>query len=130
MKSFKTLLKQINESGELSVGGLAAREPQTGSRSAVKDHGKGLFDLDSEGNIRRINAFLESYFSKDCLDLPQSIAMLRAKLNIIGLGSHGHIPESENRANSVLGFSWPGALAQGLSMRVKGSGPGWSRACR
>lgn len=84
MKSFKTLLQQINESGELSVGGLAARQPHTGARSAVKDHGKGLFDLDSEGNIRRINAFLESYFSKECLDLPQSITMLRAKLNIIG----------------------------------------------
>jgi len=84
MKSFKTLLQQIDESGEVVDGGLSFRQPQTGTRSAYKDDGKGLFDLDSDANIRRVNAFLEAYFAKECLDLPQSIAMLRAKLNIIG----------------------------------------------
>jgi hypothetical protein len=84
MKTFKSLLQNITESGEVVDGGLSFRQPQTGTRSAIKDHGKGLFDLNSDANIRRVNAFLEAYFSKECLDLPQSIAMLRAKLNIIG----------------------------------------------
>ena len=86
MKSFKELKKQLLESGEHAVGGgFGDTFMKTNAISAIKDYGKGIFDLGEEENLNRVNAFLNAFFRREMVEYKPQLGVLKAKLNIIGL---------------------------------------------
>ena len=86
MKTFKQLKQQIVESGEHTFGGgFGDTFVTTRGNSAVKAYGKGVFELDSEDNIDRVNAFLKTFYSKPLDDYKTNVGVLKSKLNLLGL---------------------------------------------
>ena len=86
MKTFRQLKKQLIESGEHTTGGgFGDVFVHTNANSAIKDYGSGTFELSQDGNINRVNAFLDSYFRSPCTEYQTKLGMLKSKLNIIGL---------------------------------------------
>ena len=91
MKKFKDLANRIglyeNESGlggEHTFGGGFNNINQTAtSLSAIS--GIGVFNIQKESQLNRINAFLDAFSRKDYIDPRPALGMLRAKLNIAGL---------------------------------------------
>ena len=69
MKTFKQLKQTILESGEHTYGGGFGQSfYHDGARSAIKDYGKGTFEIGEDDNIDRVNAFLKSYFNRNFTD--------------------------------------------------------------
>jgi len=86
MRTFKELKQKIFESGEHTFGGGFGNSfYHDGARSAIKDYGKGTFELDKEENIDRVNAFLNSFFNRTFSDYKPQLGVLKSKLNLIGL---------------------------------------------
>lgn len=86
MKSFKQLKTKIFESGEHTFGGgFGDTFVKTHGDSVVKDHGSGIFDLCSDDNMNRVNAFLNAYFRREFVDYGTQLGPLKTKLNLIGL---------------------------------------------
>ena len=86
MKKFKELAENIGlyEGGEHTFGG-GVQNPSATPReiSALSD--EGAFYIQRNGQLDRINAFLDAFSRKDYIDPRGALAMLRAKLNIAGL---------------------------------------------
>tara|TARA_Y100001937_G_C7045942_1_gene296830 strand:+ start:102 stop:608 length:507 start_codon:yes stop_codon:yes gene_type:complete len=86
MKTFKELKQKIFESGEHTFGGgFGDTFVTTRGNSAVKAYGKGVFELDKEDNIDRVNAFLKTYYSKPIDDYQTQLGVLKSKLNLLGI---------------------------------------------
>tara|TARA_Y100000004_G_C8947208_1_gene426821 strand:+ start:1638 stop:2144 length:507 start_codon:yes stop_codon:yes gene_type:complete len=86
MKTFKELKTNIFESGEVTLGGgFGDTFVKTNPNSALKDYGKGVFELGEEDNLNRVNAFLNAFFKKPIDDPKANMGMLKAKMNVIGL---------------------------------------------
>jgi len=85
-KELNKKLRSIVESGggEHTEGGsLQAGDPRYGSVSALTDYG--TFRLDNDAMLDRLNAFLHAYSGKEFLDVDGAMAVLKNKLNIIGV---------------------------------------------
>lgn len=86
MKTFKQIKQLIAESGEHTYGGGFGQSfYHDGARSAIKDYGKGTFELGEDDNIDRVNAFLNAYFRRNFSDYQTQLGPLRTRLNMIGL---------------------------------------------
>lgn len=86
MKTFKQLKQTIMESGEHTHGGgFGQTFYHDGARSAIKDYGKGTFEIGEDDNIDRVNAFLKSYFNRNFTDYQTQLGGLKTRLNLIGL---------------------------------------------
>jgi len=86
MKKFKELKQRIFESGEHTFGGgFGDTFVKTNANSAFKDYGKGVFELDKEDNLDRVNAFLKTFFNKAISDYGPELGVLKSKLNLLGL---------------------------------------------
>ena len=108
MKKFKALAKEINlhEATEHTFGGGFNNINQAShSLSAASD--EGLFYIEKQSQLNRINAFLDAFSRKEYMDPRGALGILRAKLNIAGLdfdfnhespiAKGGSIPEGEHR---------------------------------
>ena len=84
---FKELHKKIiklHESGEHSEGGsLQGGDPRNSPNSILSDFG--THRLENDQMMDRLNAFLHAYSGKEFLDPDGALAVLKNKLNIIGL---------------------------------------------
>jgi hypothetical protein len=81
---FKALTQKLFENEENFSGGLGQPgEPTRTSRSAVSDIG--AFRIENGEQFERINSFLSAFGSRDYIDPKGAIALLRAKLNLVGL---------------------------------------------
>jgi len=86
MKTFRELKKTIVESGEVTLGGgFGDTFVKTNPNSALKDYGKGVFDIGEEDNMKRVNSFLNAFFKNPVDDPKAQMGMLKAKMNVIGL---------------------------------------------
>tara|TARA_Y100000593_G_C4285014_1_gene324959 strand:+ start:694 stop:1233 length:540 start_codon:yes stop_codon:yes gene_type:complete len=107
MKTYRELKKQIFESGEHTFGGGFGdrSDPYVRATSAIKDYGKGTFDLHLEDNINRVNAFLGAYFNREFVDPTIEMGSLKTKLNMIGLdidcSSNTNSPGPASRLNRL-----------------------------
>mgnify|MGYP003130539230 FL=1 len=69
MKTFNELKERIAESSEHAIGGgFGDTFVKTNRTSAFKDYGSGVFEIEKDDNIDRVNAFLKTYFSKSFSD--------------------------------------------------------------
>lgn len=82
MKKFKQLKQQLFES-ELEDGGALGQWPTNGPSSAHSDYG--VHRIESEEQIQRLQAFLNSFTKKEFLDPRAALSLLRVKLNFAGL---------------------------------------------
>lgn len=82
MKKFKQLKQQLFE-GELEDGGALGQWPTSAPNSAHSDYG--IHRVESEEQIQRLQAFLNSYTKKEFLDPRAALSLLRVKLNLAGL---------------------------------------------
>ena len=83
MKRYKELRKQLQES-ELQDGGALGGFPKDrGSRSAFSDYG--VYRVENEEQLRRIQAFIKSFTDRDYLEPRAALSLLRVKLNLAGL---------------------------------------------
>lgn len=83
MKKFTELKQRLAESEYSEGGGFNAAYDGTTSRSVASDYGAHRVENDTQKT--RINAFLQTFSQKDYLDPRSAFALLRAKLNLIGL---------------------------------------------
>jgi hypothetical protein len=83
MKKFKQLKQQLFEGGENMDGGALGQWPTNGPDSAMSDYG--VHRIESEEQIQRLQAFLNSYTKKEFLDPRAALSLLRVKLNLAGL---------------------------------------------
>ena len=84
MKKFKQIISLL-ESGEAEDGGGFGypHQPSRTTRSAASDFG--VHRIENETQLNRINAFLSSFGSREYIDPRGALAILRAKMNIMGL---------------------------------------------
>lgn len=86
---FKELQKKIINlqemgGGEHTEGGsLQGGDPRSAGNSLLTDYG--AHRLDNDRMLDRLNAFLHAYSGKEFLDPDGALAVLKNKLNIIGL---------------------------------------------
>lgn len=83
MKKFQDLKQKLVESEYTEGGGFNAAYDGTTNRSATSDFG--VHRVEDPTQRARLNAFLQTFSQKDYLDPRTAIAMLRAKLNLVGL---------------------------------------------
>jgi hypothetical protein len=84
MKKFKQIIALV-ESGEAEDGGGFGEpnQPSRTTRSAASDFGTHRIENDTQ--LNRIKAFLSSFTNREYIDPRGALALLRAKLNILGL---------------------------------------------
>jgi hypothetical protein len=84
MKKFKDIINLI-ESGEAEDGGGFGQpfQPSRTTRSAASDFGTHRVEDDTQ--LNRVNAFLHSFSNREYIEPRGALALLRAKLNILGL---------------------------------------------
>ena len=81
---FKDLTQKLFENEDYFAGGLGQPgEPTRTTRSAVSDFG--AFRIENGEQFERVNAFLNAFGSRDYIDPKGAIALLRAKLNLVGI---------------------------------------------
>mgnify|MGYP003664986720 CR=1 FL=1 len=81
MKNFKDIKKQVGlyESGEHTFGGgVQAPSGPTREISAASD--EGVYYIQRNSQLNRINAFLDAFSRKEYIDPRGALGMLRAKL--------------------------------------------------
>jgi hypothetical protein len=83
MKKFQQLKQKLIESEYSEGGGFNAAYDGTTNRSATSDFG--VHRVEDPTQRARLNAFLQTFSQKDYLDPRTAIALLRAKLNLVGL---------------------------------------------
>jgi hypothetical protein len=86
MKNFKDIKKQVglNESGEHTFGG-GVQAPSGPAREISAASDEGVYYIQRNSQLNRINAFLDAFSRKEYIDPRGALGMLRAKLNIAGL---------------------------------------------
>lgn len=82
MKKFKQLKQQLFESENMD-GGALGQWPGDGANSAHSDYG--VHRVESEEQIQRLQAFLNTFTKKEILDPRAALSLLRVKLNLAGL---------------------------------------------
>jgi len=84
MKKFKQIIALV-ESGEAEDGGGFGEphQPSRTTRSAASDFGAHRIENDTQ--LNRVKAFLSSFTNREYIEPRGALALLRAKLNILGL---------------------------------------------
>lgn len=82
MKKYKELRKQLFE-GENMDGGALGQWPTNAPDSAHSHYG--VHRVESDEQIQRIQAFLNTFANKEYLDPRAALSLLRVKLNLAGL---------------------------------------------
>ena len=86
MKNFKDLKEKIGlqESGEHTFGG-GVQAPSGPPREISAASDEGVFYIQRNSQLNRINAFLDAFSRKEYIDPRGALGLLRAKMNIAGL---------------------------------------------
>jgi len=83
MKKFKDIIKLI-ESESFDGGGFGEPfQPTKTTRTAASDFG--VHRIENDTQLNRIKAFLSTFAGREYIDPRGALALLRAKMNIIGL---------------------------------------------
>jgi hypothetical protein len=82
MKKFKQLKTELFESENMD-GGALGQWPTNGPQSAHSDYG--VHRIESEEQIQRLQAFLNTFTAREYLDVRAALSLLRVKLNFAGL---------------------------------------------
>jgi hypothetical protein len=82
MKKYKELKKQLFES-EVMDGGALGQWPTNAPDSAHSDYG--VHRIESEEQVNRLQAFLNTFANREYLDPRAALSLLRVKLNFAGL---------------------------------------------
>lgn len=82
MKKFKQLKNELFESENMD-GGALGQWPTNGPQSAHSDYG--VHRIESEEQIQRLQAFLNTFTKGEFLDVRAALSLLRVKLNFAGL---------------------------------------------
>ena len=81
MKKFKQLKTELFES-EYADGGALGQWPSNSFNSVHSDYG--VHRVESEEQIQRLQAFINSFFKKETLEPRAALSLLRVKLNLAG----------------------------------------------
>ena len=82
MKKYKQLKNQLFESENMD-GGALGQWPTNAPDSAHSDYG--VHRIESDEQLQRLQAFLNSFSKKEVLDPRAALSLLRVKLNFAGL---------------------------------------------
>ena len=82
MKKFKQLKTELFESENMD-GGALGQWPTNGPNSAHSDYG--VHRIESEEQVQRLQAFVNSFMKREFLDPRAALSLLRVKLNLAGL---------------------------------------------
>lgn len=83
MKKYKQLKQQLNE-GEYMDGGVLGGFPvKNSTRSAYSD--EGVYRVEEPEQLKRLQAFLNAFTSREYLEPRAALSLLRVKLNFAGL---------------------------------------------
>lgn len=100
MKKFKQLKQELMESENMD-GGALGQWPTNGPQSAHSDYG--VHRIESEEQIQRLQAFLNTFGKREYLDPRAALSLLRVKLNFAGLDFDFN-NKTEVTAEKPMGF--------------------------
>lgn len=83
MKKYKQLKQQLNESEYMDGGVLGGFPTKNSTRSAHSD--EGIYRVENEEQLKRLQAFLNAFSSREYLDPRAALSLLRVKLNLASL---------------------------------------------
>lgn len=82
MKKFKQLKTELFESENMD-GGALGQWPTNSPGSAHSDYG--VHRIESEEQVQRLQAFVNSFMNREFLDPRAALSLLRVKLNLAGM---------------------------------------------
>jgi hypothetical protein len=82
MKKFKQLKQQLNEDAYMDGGALGGFPAQNSTRSAFSDFG--VHRVEHNEQLKRIEAFVHAFTSREYLEPRAALSLLRVKLNLAG----------------------------------------------
>ena len=82
MKKFKQLKQQLNEDAYMDGGALGQWPTPNSTRSAFSDFG--VHRVEHQEQLKRIQAFLNAFTSREYLEPRAALSLMRVKLNLAG----------------------------------------------
>jgi len=82
MKKFKQLKQQLNEDAYMDGGALGQWPTPNSTRSAFSDFG--VHRVEHNEQLKRIQAFVHAFTSREYLEPRAALSLLRVKLNLAG----------------------------------------------
>lgn len=82
MKKFKQLKQQLNEDAYMDGGALGQWPTPNSTRSAFSDFG--VHRVEHNEQLKRIEAFVHAFTSREYLEPRAALSLLRVKLNLAG----------------------------------------------
>jgi hypothetical protein len=82
MKKFKQLKQQLTEDAYMDGGALGGFPAQNSTRSAFSDFG--VHRVEHDEQLKRIQAFVHAFTSREYLEPRAALSLLRVKLNLAG----------------------------------------------
>ena len=82
MKKFKQLKQQLNEDAYMDGGALGQWPTPNSTRSAFSDFG--VHRVEHQEQLKRIQAFLHAFTSREYLEPRAALSLMRVKLNLAG----------------------------------------------
>jgi hypothetical protein len=82
MKKFKQLKQQLNEDAYMDGGALGQWPTPNSTRSAFSDFG--VHRVEYNEQLKRIQAFVHAFTSREYLEPRAALSLLRVKLNLAG----------------------------------------------
>lgn len=82
MKKFKQLKQQLTENAYMDGGALGGFPAQQSTRSAFSDFG--VHRVEHEEQLKRLQAFVHAFTSREYLEPRAALSLLRVKLNLAG----------------------------------------------
>jgi len=83
MKKFKQLKQQLNEDAYMDGGALGQWPTPNSTRSAFSDFG--VHRVEHQEQLKRIQAFLNAFTSREYLEPRAALSLMRVKLNLAGI---------------------------------------------
>jgi hypothetical protein len=100
MKNYKELKKELFESENMD-GGALGQYPTYSPNSAHSDYG--VHRIENNDQIKRLQAFLNTFTNKEYLDPRAALSLLRVKLNFAGLDFDFN-NKTEINSDSMMSF--------------------------
>jgi len=82
MKKFKQLKQQLNEDAYMDGGALGQWPTPNSTRSAFSDFG--VHRVEHQEQLKRLQAFVHAFTSREYLEPRAALSLLRVKLNLAG----------------------------------------------
>lgn len=82
MKKFKQLKQQLTEDAYMDGGALGGFPAQQSTRSAFSDFG--VHRVEHDDQLKRLQAFVNAFTSREYLEPRAALSLLRVKLNLAG----------------------------------------------